>query len=135
MRDGVLEADVDVGNLTGHKLPTGYPSRRVWLHVTVRDADRRGRCSNRARSTAGRHRAATTATPIASRIRAALRRDQPRATQVQIYEAVMADAQGAHDHGPALRRRSYVKDNRLLPRGFDKATARRRHRGSRRGRT
>jgi hypothetical protein len=26
-------------NLTGHKLPTGYPSRRAWLHVTARDAE------------------------------------------------------------------------------------------------
>ena len=34
---GRLLADVVVRNLTGHKLPTGYPSRRAWLHVTVRD--------------------------------------------------------------------------------------------------
>ena len=32
-----LAFDVDVRNLTGHKFPTGYPSRRTWLHVTVRD--------------------------------------------------------------------------------------------------
>ena len=29
--------DVTPQNLSGHKLPTGYPSRRVWLHVVVRD--------------------------------------------------------------------------------------------------
>ena len=34
---GRVIADVRVRNLTGHKLPTGYPSRRAWLHVTVRD--------------------------------------------------------------------------------------------------
>lgn len=34
---GRLLADVVVRNLTGHKLPTAYPSRRAWLHVTVRD--------------------------------------------------------------------------------------------------
>jgi hypothetical protein len=32
-----LLADVFVENLGGHKLPTAYPSRRAWLHVTVRD--------------------------------------------------------------------------------------------------
>ncbi len=35
---GTLALDVVVTNLTGHKLPTGYPSRRAWLHVTARDA-------------------------------------------------------------------------------------------------
>src|SRR5690606_29004110 len=36
--NGRLDIDVSVANLTGHKLPTAYPSRRAWLHVTVRDA-------------------------------------------------------------------------------------------------
>ena len=35
---GALRFAVDVRNLTGHKFPTGYPSRRTWLHVIVRDA-------------------------------------------------------------------------------------------------
>ena len=38
--EGRLLVDVTVRNLTGHKLPTAYPSRRAWLHVTVRDAHR-----------------------------------------------------------------------------------------------
>src|SRR5262245_14519380 len=37
VRNGRLEALVSVQNLGGHKLPTAYPSRRVWLHVIVRD--------------------------------------------------------------------------------------------------
>ncbi|MES2392143.1 MAG: hypothetical protein V4555_10920 [Acidobacteriota bacterium] len=36
-----IRFDVHAENLTGHKLPTAYPSRRVWLHVTVRDANNR----------------------------------------------------------------------------------------------
>ena len=38
IRGGRLQADVSVENLGGHKLPTAYPSRRVWLHLTVRDS-------------------------------------------------------------------------------------------------
>src|SRR5262249_22775739 len=37
--DGKLVAEVFVENLTGHKLPTAFPSRRTWLHFTVRDRD------------------------------------------------------------------------------------------------
>ena len=35
-KDGRVRFDVQVENLTGHKLPTAYPSRRVWLRVQVR---------------------------------------------------------------------------------------------------
>jgi len=35
-----LEVSVKVANLTGHKLPTGYPEgRRMWLNVQVRDGN------------------------------------------------------------------------------------------------
>ena len=38
---GRLTRSLSVENLGGHKLPTAYPSRRVWLHVTVRDRNGR----------------------------------------------------------------------------------------------
>jgi hypothetical protein len=44
------------------------------------------------------------------------------ADQVQIYESIMRDAGGAITTG-LLQATAYAKDNRLLPRGFDKATA------------
>jgi hypothetical protein len=34
---GRVVVDVVVTNLNGHKLPSAYPSRRAWLHVTLRD--------------------------------------------------------------------------------------------------
>ena len=41
VRGDRLELQISVQNLGGHKLPTAYPSRRAWLHVTVRDASDR----------------------------------------------------------------------------------------------
>src|SRR5260370_6795557 len=38
MDSGNLRVQVLVQNLSGHKMPTAYPSRRAWLHVVVRDA-------------------------------------------------------------------------------------------------
>jgi hypothetical protein len=42
--------------------------------------------------------------------------------QVQIYEAILGDRAGTPTTG-LLSATQYLKDNRLLPRGFDKATA------------
>ena len=42
--------------------------------------------------------------------------------QVQIYEAILGDSNGAPTTG-LLSAVRYLKDNRLLPRGFDKAGA------------
>ncbi len=36
---GRMQADVVIESLSGHKLPTAYPSRRAWLHVSVTDAN------------------------------------------------------------------------------------------------
>jgi len=44
------------------------------------------------------------------------------ADQVQIYESIMVDQQGKVTTG-LLRGVRFVKDDRLLPRGFDKRTA------------
>jgi hypothetical protein len=120
-RDGsALSVDVAVRNLTGHKLPTGYPSRRVWLHLVARDQtgrvifesgaiDRRG-------SIAGNDNDAD-----ADRFEPHYE-EISRPDQVQIYEATMGDAQGRVTTG-LLTALTYLKDNRLLPRGFDKRTA------------
>ncbi len=120
LNGGVLTAVVAVENLAGHKLPSAYPSRRAWLHVTVRDASGRTIFESGAfrqnGSIAGNDNDAdaTKVEPHYAEIRTA--------DQVQIYEPVMVDQHGAVTTG-LLHGFRYVKDNRLLPRGFDKATA------------
>ena len=39
--DATLVLDVSVRNLTGHKLPTGYPARRSWLREAISFRPRR----------------------------------------------------------------------------------------------
>ena len=121
MSGSTLAFDVRVRNLTGHKFPTGYPARRTWLHVMVRDRDApRGVRVWRHQRATGRS-PATTATRIRA-LRTALRRDLRTADQVQIYEPILGDPAGRPTTG-LLTATQYLKDNRLLPRGFDKATA------------
>jgi hypothetical protein len=120
VRGGRLEAEVSVENLGGHKLPTAYPSRRVWLHVTVRDV------SNRVLFESG-------AVNADGSIRGNDNDDDPAkfephhtgirdAGDVQIYESVMGDSRGGVTTG-LLTAVNFLKDNRLLPGGFDKRTA------------
>jgi hypothetical protein len=115
-----LQIEVSVENLAGHKLPTAYPSRRVWLSLTVRDRDGQtvfasGRL-NQDGSIEGNDNDvdAQRYEPHYARI------ETP--DQVQIYEAIMADHQGQVTTG-LLKAVRYLKDNRLLPRGFGKETA------------
>jgi hypothetical protein len=115
-----LRADVTVENLGGHKLPTAYPSRRVWLHVVVRDANGRVVFESGALNTDGsvagndNDADATKFEPHYNEITSA--------DQVQIYESILGDANGTVTTGLLMATR-YLKDNRLLPRGFDKKTA------------
>ena len=115
-----LEALVTVRNLAGHKFPTAYPSRRAWLRVAVTDAAGRRVCESGALTPEGRvtgddHDAAGSGyEPHHTTI------DSP--DQVQIYQGVMVDGGGAVTTGLMSAER-WVKDNRILPDGFDPANA------------
>jgi hypothetical protein len=111
---------VIVENLTGHKLPTGYPSRRAWLHVTARDAAGQVLFESGAAAPTG---AIAGNANDEDPARYEPHYDEIRSPdQVQIYESVMIDLEGTPTTG-LLRGVRYGKDNRLLPRGFDKSTA------------
>jgi hypothetical protein len=115
-----LTFDVQVTNRAGHKLPTGYPARRAWLHVTVRDRDGRAVFESGALSPTGAIRGNDSDTD-ASRFEA--HHEVIRSNNdVQVYESVMGDVNGVPTTG-LLSAVRFLKDNRLLPRGFDKATA------------
>ncbi len=117
---GTLAIDVAITNLTGHKFPTGYPSRRAWLHVMVRDTAgtvvfESGRVSetgliegNDSDASAGAFE------PHYLEI--------TRPDEVQVYESVMGNRGGTATTG-LLDATQYLKDNRLLPAGFDQTTA------------
>jgi hypothetical protein len=115
-----LSFSVRIENLTGHKLPTAYPSRRTWLHVVVTAADghivfESGKL-NPDGSIVGNANDAdpTRFSPHYARI------TQP--DQVQIFEPILGDSQG-HVTTGLLSATQYLKDNRILPAGFDKSTA------------
>ena len=118
--DAVLAGDtllisVQITNLTGHKFPTGFPSRRAWLHLRVSDSQGTSLFESGAWDAAGEifeldaeyephHQLITSP------------------DQVQIYEAIMADVDGAVTY-TLLRGAQYRKDNRLPPKGFKSTVA------------
>jgi len=118
--NGRLTVDVEVTNNGGHKLPSGYPSRRAFLYFRVSDG------SGNTLFESGRMNADGSIDGVAA--------DADRTTyephyqvidsadQVQVYEAVM----GNTDNQPTytlMEASAYLKDNRLTPRGFDKSQA------------
>jgi hypothetical protein len=120
LESGRLRADVAVENLGGHKLPTAYPSRRAWLHVVVRDAGGRPIFESGAVNPDGSVRGndndadASRFEPHYTEIRSS--------EEVQIYESIIGGVNGEVTTG-LLTGVRYLKDNRLLPRGFDKRVA------------
>ena len=112
--------DVTVHNRSGHKFPTAYPARRAWLHVTVRDATGKTVFESGAPRTDGAV-AGNDNDADAARFEPHYRRITAP-DQVQIYESIMGDYVGRVTTG-LLFGSHYLKDNRLLPAGFDKASA------------
>ncbi len=112
-----LIVQLRIVNNTGHKLPGGYPSRRVYLHFEVNDSNGNVIFESGKTNLDGSIVGAdgdldlTTFEPHYDVI------SQP--DQVQIYGTVMANT-NAEVNYTLLRSSTYLKDNRLTPSGFDK---------------
>lgn len=115
-----MEISITINNFAGHKFPTGYPSRRAWLHVVVfaqeghvlfesggwdRDGSIRGNDNDFDATLYEQHYDLIT-----------------NQEEVQIYESIMVDFYRQVTTG-IMSASDYVKDNRLLPFGFDKNAA------------
>jgi hypothetical protein len=117
---GKLSIDVIAQNLSGHKLPTAYPSRRAWLHVKVTDED------GNVVFESGKLRADGSIVGNANdedpREFEQHYREITKPDEVEIFEPILVDGDDKVTTG-LLSARKYIKDNRLLPAGFDKTTA------------
>lgn len=109
-----------VTNLSGHKLPSGHPSRRMWLEVLVKDANGnevfasgRSDAEGRLIDAAGEPLPAELANGPIEPHRNRITKD----TEAQSYRAVMADSEGKPTHR-LMRGASWYLDNRLFPRGW-----------------
>ncbi len=115
-----LQLEVLVQNLTGHKLPTAFPSRRAWLHVLVRDRNGQTAFESGKLNADGSIQGNDNDTDRS--------RFEPHyeeitsSDQVQIFEPILKDQNGHVTTGLADAV-GYLKDNRLLPSGFQKDTA------------
>src|SRR5437867_3864058 len=114
---GSLQAEVFVQNLSGHKLPTAYPSRRAWLHVVVKDHDGRTVFESGALSLDGSIQGDDNdADPTRFEPHY---REITSSDQVEIYEPILKDSAGRVTTG-LLSAVGYLKDNRLLTSGIRK---------------
>ncbi|MCJ7626543.1 MAG: hypothetical protein MUO76_23880 [Anaerolineaceae bacterium] len=117
---GELLVSVSVQNLAGHKFPSGYPSRRAWLHLTVRDASDTVLFESGAYQPNGlilendNDQDPASYEPHYSSIQTQ--------DQVQIYEIILANTDGEVTT-TLLRAAAALKDNRILPQGFDISSA------------
>jgi hypothetical protein len=115
-----LTANVIVKNNAGHKFPSGFPSRRAWLHVTVKDTSGKVVFESGAFKDDG--------SIVGNDSDADATKFEPHyatidnADKVQIYETQVKDTDGKLTT-ILLRGAAYAKDNRLLPAGFDKDKA------------
>lgn len=124
-----LTLPVTITNLTGHKLPTSFPSRRMWLHLAVKDSTGAVIFESGKANDAGwlTQDTAFTSTDC-------LAIDKPagfdtslcyephrnlitNASQTAIYEAVLGDVNANITH-VLLHARNYLKDNRIPPTGY-----------------
>lgn len=117
-RGSELTVQLQVNNIAGHKFPTGIPTRRTWIHLTVAAADGQVIFESGKPLADGRIEGNDNDADIL--IFEKHHEEITRADQVQIYEAIMLNTDNEVTY-TLLRAAKLAKDNRLLPRGFDKS--------------
>ena len=108
--DNQLEVKLYIKNLTGHKIPTGIPFRRMWIHLKVEDQNNSivfesGEWDNTGKILDYNSDYEPHYDLINSE------------NQVQVYEGVFVDVNQQVTY-TLLKAAQYVKDNRLPPIGF-----------------
>lgn len=121
---GTLRFDVALENLAGHKFPSGYPSRRAFLHVRALDAA--GATLAEVGRTDGDGRLlGSDGLPLGPELRGGAshphRARVTSASEVPVYESVMSDGHGGASF-ELLGAEGFLKDNRLLPMGHQDTT-------------
>lgn len=113
-----LALKVEILNKTGHKLPSGYHSRRAFIHVLVTDENGQVVYENGHINADGSIDGVSednnpdTYEPHYDVINSN--------TEVQVYQAIMGNSEDIRTHS-LLNSTYYLKDNRLTPVGFNKA--------------
>jgi hypothetical protein len=129
-----LDFDIELVNKAGHKVPSAYPSRRMWLHVLIRNG------ANQVIFESGKPDTRGYISTDEARLKAdCMSKDkldgfdsslcyEPHhdvitdPSQVAIYETVLGDVNGNITH-TLLQGAQYLKDNRIPPAGFTNSTA------------
>ena len=115
--DNSIVTTVKIDNNTGHKLPSGYPSRRVFVHFVVTDQNGEIVFESGKMNDDG--------SIVGADGDIDFRDYEPHYNtivsedQVLIFESIMGDTRGQVTHSLVEAAR-HLKDNRLTPTGFDK---------------
>ena len=132
INDGILTIPVKITNNSGHKLPTSYPSRRMWIHTKVTDAtgsivfesgafDENGRILNKDENFTSDTCLSIKKEAGFDSIAAGCYEPHQNliddSSQVAIYEGVLGDENQDITH-VLLHARQYLKDNRIPPKGW-----------------
>lgn len=105
-----LNVFVKIENKTGHKIPSGIPFRRMWIHLKVTDP------SNNIVYESGKWNNVGEIDGLNSNFEQhydVIKSED----EIQIYEGVMVDVDQAVTY-TLLRASAYIKDNRIPPKGF-----------------
>lgn len=105
-----IEITVVIQNLTGHKIPSGIPTRRMWINLQAKDHLGNVMFDNGRYNSEGRILGYDSSYEKHYDV-------INQGDQIQVYEAIIGDVDNERTY-TLLRAATYLKDNRIPPVGF-----------------